>query len=127
MTHTEKYNQYVQEWIKENPAFSAPYEPMLDFDEWFEKEYPSVFYGTNKKFIEASELYHPIDKNLNYSKELLTDKKFRRSYFIEGCEYQQQEQDDFAIEFAEWCLDNNQIIQNDGKELLKIFKKEKGL
>ena len=35
--------------------------------------------------------------------------------------------DDFAIEFAEWCLDNNQIIQNDGKELLEIFKKEKGL
>ena len=35
--------------------------------------------------------------------------------------------DDYAIEFAEWCLDNNQIIQNDGKELLEIFKKEKGL
>jgi hypothetical protein len=35
--------------------------------------------------------------------------------------------DDYAIEFAEWCLDNNQIIQNDGKELLKIFKEEKGL
>ena len=35
--------------------------------------------------------------------------------------------DYYAIEFAEWCLDNNQIIQNDGKELLEIFKKEKGL
>ncbi len=39
----------------------------------------------------------------------------------------QEEKDDYAIEFAEWCLDNNQIIQNDGKELLEIFKKEKGL
>jgi hypothetical protein len=37
MTFAEKYNEYVQEWIKENPAFSYPYEPMLDFDEWFEQ------------------------------------------------------------------------------------------
>lgn len=35
--------------------------------------------------------------------------------------------DYYAIEFAEWCLDNNQIIQNDGKELLEQFKKEKRL
>lgn len=35
--------------------------------------------------------------------------------------------DEFAIEFAEWCLDENHIILNDGKELLEIFKKEKGL
>lgn len=34
MTYTEQYNQYVQEWIKENPTFSFPYEYMLDFDEW---------------------------------------------------------------------------------------------
>ena len=35
--------------------------------------------------------------------------------------------DDFAIGFAEWCLDENHIIYNDGKELLEIYKKEKGL
>lgn len=35
--------------------------------------------------------------------------------------------DDYAIEFAEWCLDENHIILNDGKEPLEIFKKEKGL
>ena len=35
--------------------------------------------------------------------------------------------DEFAIGFAEWCLDENHIILNDGKELLKIYKKEKGL
>jgi hypothetical protein len=34
MTYTEQYNQYVLEYIKENPAFSSYYEPMLDFDEW---------------------------------------------------------------------------------------------
>jgi hypothetical protein len=33
--------------------------------------------------------------------------------------------DNFAIEFAEWCLDNNLIILNDGKELLQIFKKQR--
>ena len=38
MTLVEKYNQYVQEWIKENPAFSGPYcEDMLEFDQWIEK------------------------------------------------------------------------------------------
>lgn len=29
--------------------------------------------------------------------------------------------DDFAIGFAEWCLDENHIIYNDGKELLEIY------
>lgn len=38
-----------------------------------------------------------------------------------------KQRDEFAIEFAEWCLDENHIILNDGKELLEIFKKEKGL
>jgi hypothetical protein len=39
MTYTEQYNQYVQEWIKENPAFSGPYyEDMLEFDEWVDKK-----------------------------------------------------------------------------------------
>ena len=33
--------------------------------------------------------------------------------------------DNFAIEFAEWCLDNNLIILNDGKELLQIFKEQR--
>lgn len=39
MTLTEKYNEYVQEWIKENPTFSNPhYKDMLEFDEWVDKE-----------------------------------------------------------------------------------------
>lgn len=35
--------------------------------------------------------------------------------------------EEFAIGFAEWCLDENHIILNDGKELLEIYKKEKRL
>jgi hypothetical protein len=35
--------------------------------------------------------------------------------------------EEFAIGFAEWCLDENHIILNDGKQLLEIYKKEKGL
>jgi hypothetical protein len=27
----------VQEWIKENPAFSGTYEDLLGFDEWIDK------------------------------------------------------------------------------------------
>jgi hypothetical protein len=39
MTYTEQYIQYVQNWIKENPAFSGPYyEPMLEFDEFVNKK-----------------------------------------------------------------------------------------
>ena len=46
---------------------------------------------------------------------------------IESAETFEKIADDFAIEFAEWCLDENHIILNDGKELLEIYKKEKGL
>lgn len=40
--------------------------------------------------------------------------------------------DEFSIEFAEWCLKNGlftqfKITQRMSKELLEIFKKEKGL
>ena len=41
---------------------------------------------------------------------------------------EKQQQDEFAIGFARWCMDNNQqVILNDGKYLLEIYKKEKGL
>ena len=33
--------------------------------------------------------------------------------------------DDYAIEFAEWCNENNSGLIN--KELLEIYKEEKGL
>ncbi len=48
-------------------------------------------------------------------------------YFEQAKEMEKQQQDEFAIGFAEWCLDENHIILNDGKELLEIYKKEKGL
>ena len=36
--------------------------------------------------------------------------------------------DDYAIEFAEWYLNSNHFIQLlDTKELLEIYKKQKGL
>jgi hypothetical protein len=47
--------------------------------------------------------------------------------FQQAKEMEKREQNDFAIGFAEWCLDENHIILNDGKELLEIYKKEKGL
>jgi hypothetical protein len=55
-----------------------------------------------------------IDSDNGYDNQLLAD----------CCE---QIAEDFAIGFAEWCLDENHIILNDGKELLEIYKKEKGL
>ena len=75
-----------------------------------------------QKFIEASELYFPIDPNCNYEERLLVDIKYRREYFIEGCEYQLKEQEDFAIEFAEWVLKNYDGVKS-VKELLEIYKK----
>jgi len=84
-----------------------------------------------EKFIEASELYFPIDKSLDYSKDLLIDIKHRREYFIEGCECQLKQQDEFAIGFAEWLLIiyNEDIIYDaySKEKLLEIYKEEKGL
>lgn len=73
-----------------------------------------------QKFIEASELYFPIDPNCNYEEKLLIDIKYRREYFIEGCEYQLKEQDDFAIGFVEWSKNYDGIKST--KELLEIYK-----
>lgn len=79
-----------------------------------------------EKFIEASELYFPIDTNCNYEEKLLVDIKYRREYFIEGCEYQLKEQEDFAIGFGEYL--DSLTAQDMGilsiKELLEIYKKE---
>ena len=64
--------------------------------------------------------------------------------FINGAKWQQNKQDEFAIGFAEWCIkkridffDSTEIGETytiDGnvskykmKELLEIYKKEKGL
>ena len=77
-----------------------------------------------EKFIEASELYFPIDTNCNYEEKLLVDIKYRREYFIEGCEYQLKEQEDFAIGFGEYL--DSLTAQDMGilsiKELLEIYK-----
>ena len=77
-----------------------------------------------QKFIEASELYFPIDTNCNYEEKLLVDIKYRREYFIEGCEYQLKEQEDFAIGFGEYL--DSLTAQDMGilsiKELLEIYK-----
>lgn len=41
----------------------------------------------------------------------------------------QKKMDEFAIEFAEWLIDtdNTPLVQAPIKQLLQIFKKEKGL
>ena len=62
-----------------------------------------------------------------------------KSVFLDGAEYQREKQEEFAIGFAEW-KDKNCFNQEDGfynrnfkdesftlKELLEIYKKEKGL
>ena len=48
--------------------------------------------------------------------------------FKEGVKLQKKQQDEFAIGFAEWILRNwNNYGPNDERELLEIYKKEKGL
>ena len=53
-------------------------------------------------------------------------------FYTETSKELEQIADDYAIEFAEWCLDigiYTQFKKTQGinKELLEIFKKEKGL
>ena len=54
-----------------------------------------------------------------------------KSVFLDGAEYQREKQDEFAIGFAEWLVIryNEDIIYDEYtiKELLEIYKKEKGL
>jgi hypothetical protein len=104
MALTEKYNEYVQEWIKENPAFSGSYESMSDFDEW-------------------------VDGQLKEYKTLINVQNPDKSFFpIESLEKQiainQEEQDKFTIEFANWLFNINKEVL---AKQLKEFKKEKGL
>ena len=52
--------------------------------------------------------------------------------FQQAKEMEKQQQDETAIEFSKWCLDigiYNQFKKTQGinKELLEIYKKEKGL
>ena len=64
--------------------------------------------------------------------ETYMNHQFRYDYriitvsFCKNCiqekEMEQEQQDKLAIGFAEWCLDENQIIYNDGKNLLEIYK-----
>jgi hypothetical protein len=57
--------------------------------------------------------------------------KFKKEGFS-NCDYLEQVADEFAIEFAEWCLENLmfmqfKIKQRETKQLLEIYKKEKRL
>ena len=57
--------------------------------------------------------------------------------FTDGAKWYKDKQDEFAIEFSEWThnlrdceedsIEFNQYINISSEELLKIFKKEKGL
>jgi hypothetical protein len=52
-----------------------------------------------------------------------------KSGFLKGVEWQKEKQDDFASGFAEWRLTTHikYIDQYTMKEVLEIYKKEKGL
>jgi hypothetical protein len=63
MTLTEKYNQYVQEWMKENPPFAGPYDSKcLSFEQFKENMIP----GAQPKVL----------LKLNDSNELVLDEQF---------------------------------------------------
>jgi hypothetical protein len=103
MTYTEQYNEYVKEWIRENPAFSSPYEPMLEFDEFVNK----------KRIMTLKQKFDKVEYN-EYGIDTIKCEKIA---------------DDYAIEFMEWLLFNPLVnqFQYTVKDLLEIFKKEKGL
>ena len=53
------------------------------------------------------------------------DEYYNREHIAEVIEI---DADDYAIEFAKWCFEKYNIIScYDMEELLKIYKKEKGL
>jgi hypothetical protein len=71
MTYTEQYNQYVQDWIKENPAFSGPYEDYyLEFDEWIDK-YIIEF----AEWIRKETYYEHLTKEFIYKRNIYESEK----------------------------------------------------
>jgi hypothetical protein len=70
-----------------------------------------------------------LEEQLNKNNEIL----FISDDLLEQAkEMEKQQQDESAIEFSKWCLDigiYNQFKKTQGinKELLEIYKKEKGL
>ncbi len=83
--------------------------------EWYEKEINSLLEKYESKEISTLD-FIIIKHNL----------------FDRAKEMEKQQQDESAIEFSKWCLDigiYNQFKKTQGinKELLEIYKKEKGL
>lgn len=57
-----------------------------------------------------------------------TEDELFEAGILAGIEETEELQDEFAIGFAEWLFEHYNIIScYDRKELLKIYKKEKGL
>jgi hypothetical protein len=63
--------------------------------------------------------------------EKLTNENYKKSFdelIQQAKEQEQKEKDEFAIGFAQWCDENyNTLKPYDMKQLLEIYKKEKGL
>jgi hypothetical protein len=65
-----------------------------------------------KWLVEKLIINEDINKESTYINMLIEQAK----------EMEQKQQDELAIGFSEWCLDENQIIYGDGEELLQIYK-----
>jgi hypothetical protein len=65
------------------------------------------------------------NKHLDVSEELGC--YLVKSVFLDGAEYQREKQDEFAIDFLNWALSYKWLSSETSEELLKIYKKIKGL
>ena len=74
---------------------------------------------------EKVDLYAMLHKqNLNGRE---TEDELFEAGILAGIEETIEEKDNYAIEFAEWCMDYEPEEIVTSKQLLEIFKKEKGL
>jgi len=71
-------------------------------------------------------LFYELQRvNMNYALEQIENLEYieiKHKILEQAKEMEQKQQDELAIGFSEWCLDENQIIYGDGEELLQIYK-----
>jgi len=88
--------------------------------EWFANNVPKIDFEDDPYYREL----------LNKAKRLENQQLIEM--FDKGFDSVEQLNDEYAIEFAEWCIESegkayNNYKYRNRKELLEIFKKEKGL
>jgi len=118
-------------WEKDNVPYDTFYKVVNSMNQWLN--------GKNKEYISSMKLedvkketleeFAKVEAMKQYSEDTFGNLVVRKS-IEKGAKWQQEQQDEFAIEFAKWCAelkvwDNENYVNNTFEELLEQFKEFK--